>query len=83
MSDNTWTWMSCSNTRDQQGIFGEKGKASDNNCPGARNEAVGWYDSSTEEFWLFGGFGLGSTPNPGACEWFNNFSSNKTHRIQR
>jgi len=60
MNDSTWTWISGSNTRDQPGFYGEKGIASVNNFPGARTDAVGWYDSLREEFWLFGGIGYGA-----------------------
>jgi len=47
------------------GVYGEKGNASPDNYPGARQGAVGWYDSLRQEFWLFGGLGCG----------FNNCSS--------
>ena len=47
--------MSGSNTTDQQGFYGEIGVASTENVPGARVGAVGCYDSSRQEFWLFGG----------------------------
>jgi len=55
VNDSTWTWMSGSNEIDQRGVYGDKGKPSVDNTPGARDSAVGWYDSSTKEFWLFGG----------------------------
>ena len=61
MNDKTWTWMSGSNSVNQSGVYGEKGNADIDNVPGARRDAVGWYDNLREEFWLFGGFGLGSS----------------------
>jgi len=60
MNDSTWTWISGSNTINQPGIYGVKGNASTTNVPGGRYGAVGWFDGSTQEFWLFGGYGYGS-----------------------
>jgi len=57
VNDSTWTWIAGSNTINQQGVYGEKGNASTTNIPGSRREAVGWYDSLRQEFWLFGGYG--------------------------
>ena len=48
MSDNTWTWMSGSDTPNQPVDY-------DANEPGSRSGASGFYDSSKQEFWLFGG----------------------------
>ena len=59
MNDSTWTWMSGSNRADQKGVYGEKGNASIENVPGSREGAVGWFDSSTQELWLCGGYGHG------------------------
>ena len=61
MNDSTWTWISGSSIHDQPGIYGEKGNASINHVPGGRASAFAWCDSSRQEFWLFGGFGYGST----------------------
>ena len=47
--------MSGSNTTRQLGVYGEKGTPNIANVPGARRYAIGWYDSSRQEFWLFGG----------------------------
>ena len=49
--------MAGSNTRKQPGVYGVKGIASVDNEPGARYGAVGWFDSSAQELWLFGGAG--------------------------
>ena len=59
LSDNSWTWMSGSDTVDQAGNYGGKGIPASTNVPGARWGAVGCYDSSRKEFWMFGGLGLG------------------------
>ena len=66
MNDSTWTWLS-GNIGNNTGVYGEKGKASPNNHPGARREAVGLYDSLREEFWLFGGNGLDYKGEFGSC----------------
>ena len=67
MNDSTWTWISGDNYLNQPGIYGEKGKSSTNNVPGARHSAVGWYDSLRKEFWLFGlGYAYNSS-HVGAC----------------
>jgi hypothetical protein len=50
--------MGGSNT---SGVYGQLGVAALSNRPGARNPAVGWYDSATRELWMFGGYGYVST----------------------
>ena len=70
MNNNTWTWVSGSNETNHRGVYGEIGKPSIDNVPSGRSNAVGWFDSSTNELWLFGGYGYysSSTSNtPGAC----------------
>jgi hypothetical protein len=66
-SAGQWTWVSGSNTINQQGTYGTQGVAAASNDPGARYFASGWIDTSGN-FWLFGGqYGIGSTSpqNPG------------------
>ena len=53
--DNTWIWISGTNATDQLGEYGEKGEPSKNNYPGGRAYPIGWFDSTTQELWLFGG----------------------------
>ena len=55
VNENTWTWMSGVDLSVRKGKYGEKGKASVENFPPARADAIGFYDSSAQEFWLFGG----------------------------
>ena len=55
-----WTWISGSDTTNQPGSYGVKGLASPDNYPGARQSAVGWFDSLREELWVFGGETSGS-----------------------
>ena len=60
VNDSTWTWISGSNTTNQPGNY-EKGATNSVNSLGSRVYPAGWYDSTTKEFWLFGGNGLGNT----------------------
>jgi hypothetical protein len=53
--------MSGSNTTDQNGVYGTKGVASASNVPGGRVLAVGWYNPTSQELWLFGGLGYASS----------------------
>jgi len=55
VNDSTWTWISGNKTTGSEGYYGDKGIPSVGNAPGARNQAVGCYDSLRKEFWLFGG----------------------------
>jgi hypothetical protein len=64
-----WTWVSGSNTADQNGVYGTQGtsnivlNASSTNMPGSRWGAAGWVDpdsSGGTNLFLFGGFGYGS-----------------------
>ena len=68
VKDSTWTWISGSSEVNKRGVYGEKGNASTDYIPGARSDAVGWYNSITKEFWLFGGFGYTDVFDPGANE---------------
>jgi N-acetylneuraminic acid mutarotase len=55
-----WTWISGSDSLLQAGTYGTKGVPAATNVPGARYGSAAWTDS-TGNFWLFGGYGLGST----------------------
>jgi len=55
LDDFTWTWLGGNFVNNYLGIFDDNGYPDSNNMPGARTGAVGWYDGSTQEFWLFGG----------------------------
>ena len=58
VNDSTWTWISGSNKRNPPRVSIGKGVASTDNEPGGRYSAAGWFDSATQEFWLFGGLGM-------------------------
>ncbi len=51
-----WTWVSGSDSIDQQGSYGTKGQAHPSNVPGARSDSIGWKDAN-DHLWLFGGIG--------------------------
>ncbi len=74
-----WTWVSGSNVREANGVYGTLGVAAAGNVPGARDSAVSWIDSSGN-LWFFGGWGNDSIWNwgelndlwefnPGSKEW--------------
>jgi hypothetical protein len=55
-----WTWIGGVASAGAPGIYGTQGIPAISNAPGAREQAVGWLDSSGK-FWLFGGFGFDSS----------------------
>ena len=62
--NNKWTWMGGANTTYQVGIYGTKGVPDAANVPGAREDSISWTDGDGN-FWLFGGYGYGSTASYG------------------
>ena len=66
MNTDTWTWMAGSDAIYPMGTYGVKGSAGSDNIPSGLWGAVGAYDSSKKQFWLFGGetyTGMDSTPD--------------------
>jgi hypothetical protein len=59
-----WTWVSGSNSYNQNGVYGTKGTPDPANVPGSRSEAVSWRDVSGN-FWLFGGSGYAASGGSG------------------
>jgi N-acetylneuraminic acid mutarotase len=55
-----WTWIGGSSSIAAPANYGIQGAPSISNVPGAREQAVGWADSSGT-LWLFGGFGFDSS----------------------
>jgi hypothetical protein len=51
-----WTWMSGSDSADQEGVYGTLGVPTSGDVPDARGGAVSWTDASGN-LWLFGGQG--------------------------
>ncbi len=87
-----WMWMGGSSTvgsnGGQPGVYGTEGTAAASNVPGGRNSSVSWIDSS-DNLWLFGGYGDDSTGaignlndlwafNPTTKEWTWMGGSNTT-----
>jgi len=60
-----WTWVSGSNSANQNGNYGTKWIAAASNTPGARYDSIAWMDQSGN-LWLFGGTGYDSAGNGGA-----------------
>jgi len=57
MNDSTWTWMSGNNTAlNVKGVYGQQNVTETTNYPGGRLVSSGWYDSTNQEFWVFGGY---------------------------
>ena len=56
-SQLSWTWISGSNSRNENGTYGTQGIVISSNVPGARIGSVSWIDSNNTLF-LFGGFGF-------------------------
>ena len=52
--NETWTWVSGSNSINQPSDYGTKGNASVQNQVGARDSSVSWIDKDNN-LWLFGG----------------------------
>jgi len=70
MNDLTWTWVAGIDANANiiyHGIYGEQNSPSTNNFPGARYSPTGWYDSSTQELWVFGGYGYGEVQFDGGA----------------
>jgi len=51
-----WTWISGSDTKYHEGVYGTKGIVSQSNVPGTRYASISWIDTN-DNFWLFGGYG--------------------------
>ncbi len=71
-STNQWTWISgYDNT--VGGVYGTLGVPAEGNVPGARENAMGWADS-TGDLWLFGGWGYDSAQTFGVLNDLWKFS---------
>jgi N-acetylneuraminic acid mutarotase len=63
ITTNEWTWIKGSNTAAQNGVYGTMGVSAPSNEPGSRIGAVSWKNSTTGDFYLFGGTGYFSGTN--------------------
>jgi len=59
-----WAWMGGSIT--PHAVYGQQGVPSPSNVPSARYGATIWFDSLSQELWLFGGHAVGSSVVNGA-----------------
>ncbi|MGP8185401.1 MAG: kelch repeat-containing protein [Terracidiphilus sp.] len=59
-----WTWVSGTQSGNQNGVYGTQGAASSGNLPGSRALSVTWTDAAGN-LWLFGGYGYDSVANVG------------------
>ncbi|MGD0597136.1 MAG: kelch repeat-containing protein [Sedimentisphaerales bacterium] len=75
-SSGNWTWVSGSSTVSQYGVYGTVGVAASSNTPGARGWSSTWTDSNGT-FWLFGGYGYGSSGLAGMLNDLWKYSGSK------
>jgi len=54
VTTNQWTWISGSNSLDQNGVYGVQGVQATSNMPGSRENHVMWSDN-VGNLWVFGG----------------------------
>lgn len=73
-SGGQWTWVSGSNTVNQNGTYGTLGQTGTGNVPGARLGASMWIDAAGNP-WLFGGNGLDSAGTSGYLDDVWEFTS--------
>jgi hypothetical protein len=57
LGTGVWTWIGGSSSIAASGTYGIQDTPANSNVPGAREQAVGWLDTSGN-FWLFGGYGF-------------------------
>jgi N-acetylneuraminic acid mutarotase len=62
-----WAWISGSNSRNQPGVYGDKGVPDSENAPGARSYFAAWVDS-LDNLYIFGGWGYATSTTEG---WLN------------
>lgn len=55
-----WTAVTGSPNRNTAGMYGSPGIGAVGNLPGGRQNAVVWFNASTGQVWLFGGYGYDS-----------------------
>lgn len=60
-----WTWLDGSNTGNQVGLYGTQRMATASNQPGARSEHSMSINPTGQLFFIFGGWGLGTTTPEG------------------
>ena len=58
--NNNWTWYSGNKTNLVKGKYND---SNNNIYPGSRYSSNSWFDEENQRFWLFGGYGKGSSGN--------------------
>ena len=64
LASGNWIWRHGPSTGNGAGVYGEISVPDPANTPGARYQAVAWFDA-TGMFWLFGGYGYDGGGNQG------------------
>jgi len=59
-----WTWKGGTQSTNRTGVYGTQGTGASGNVPGGRKAFAAWKDSS-ENLWLMGGFGYGTSGSIG------------------
>jgi N-acetylneuraminic acid mutarotase len=63
-SAGQWIWVSGANVHNQFGTYGSITVPAADNTPGGRHTGTTWKDTDGD-LWLFGGYGIGTTPGLG------------------
>ncbi|MES2597722.1 MAG: cadherin domain-containing protein [Verrucomicrobiota bacterium] len=73
-----WIWRGGNNTPNNYGVYGTQGTEAAANAPGSRHTGTTWTDGDGN-LWLFGGFGVGTTPGAAALNdlWRFNMSTGR------
>ena len=71
VNGDVWTKISGSGGDYPPGVYGQKGETTPGSIPGGRYNAAGWYDSTNQEFWMFGGYGVDSVNARGASSFYH------------
>ncbi|HQV84844.1 MAG TPA: kelch repeat-containing protein [Chitinophagaceae bacterium] len=76
-STNQWTWMKGNDAVNTFGVYGIQGTSAALNKPGGRKYCVTWVDTSSNDLWLFGGFGYAVSGSGGYLNdlWKYNIAS--------
>jgi N-acetylneuraminic acid mutarotase len=76
ISSHNWTWMNGSSAVGQYGVYGTIGISNSADTPGARGASATCVDSNGT-FWLFGGYGYGSSGSIGILNDLWKYSGTK------
>jgi hypothetical protein len=57
VASGQWTWVGGANVGNGSSTYGAEGVAAIGNAPGARDQAITWYDANGN-LWLLGGLNI-------------------------